>query len=968
MGHCLGKHGVSETVIFLLGFGKTGYFFKECNMKLSSLFSAIFTLATVSVMALEITPDYPIVKGNLHGAPAEYSAVVLADHLEKIFGKRPAVISRSEYDGKTPAILLDEEKGLQDEEWRIRVSGKNLRISGGHPRGVFYGSCEFLEKFAGVRWFTAFHFRIPKATRISVPDNREFCRKPAFPLKRAQATSFDGKPYDYANVLNKDSANSADSSWPSLFESRGIGGPHNFYRLTKDLPQDMERLLPVDEHGRHVRAVTGMGPGQVCYANPEFRTYAKRKVGEWIEEQKKFIKEHNMEEGTWLRWIEISQNDNTSHCQCAGCRAMIEKYASISGAQLEFINDIASAYPDYTFVTFAYQRTMTAPKNIRARDNVMIQFAFLTDGSRFFDTLRPISHPANRELSTLFESWRGISNHKAVWCYHRLYPMTESFVWPQCFFWYIGEDMRFYHRFGATKMFVEAEYCVEDGLHPRAFHDLHAYLTFKMMDDPYQDDKKLITEFFDFQYGPAAPEMREYAAYLKKRIDAFPGAFPSTPLKSRNLLDEAFFRNVNSFLARAEAKLANDPVRFENVVIERIPVDFAALNVWDAAAAGSGLPRKAVCDRLEKNIRLAYNRYLSEGKSRIPEARLKTMLENDMKRVETLRNPIPAPPGMEGKDILQISAAEKYPGESVADPEAVYGKAVKYGEVRNAGISEHEKPMEFGVYNSYTKKIELKKVISPDTVPNDEAYHLIYVGRVRRRGDQKQILWAHWTWKMRIDRFLDPLWNQADPNREYDLYISCKQTGPAYVPGSKRENAVYVDKIVAVKATGLSEPLPVPAGMETKELTQVAVAGTELTGSAVCDPDAAYGKTLKLGKIKDPAYDHGKRPMAFGIYDYAAKQHQLRRKLAPEEIAKDEKYHLIRLGTFVPDGTGKQHFWGHESWGLNLKALIAPLSKGIEYELYISCKLTGPVYVPDSKSENAVWVDKIVAVKTGKTL
>ena len=43
------------------------------------------------------------------------------------------------------------------------------------------------------------------------------------------------------------------------------------------------------------------------------------------------------------------------------------------------------------------------------------------------------------------------------------------------------------------------------------------------------------------------------------------------------------------------------------------------------------------------------------------------------------------------------------------------------------------------------------------------------------------------------------LWNHADADREYELYISCKLTGPAYVKGSQKENAVYVDKLVAVK-------------------------------------------------------------------------------------------------------------------------------------------------------------------------
>ena len=37
------------------------------------------------------------------------------------------------------------------------------------------------------------------------------------------------------------------------------------------------------------------------------------------------------------------------------------------------------------------------------------------------------------------------------------------------------------------------------------------------------------------------------------------------------------------------------------------------------------------------------------------------------------------------------------------------------------------------------------------------------------------------------------------PDAKYNIYISVKLTGPDYVPGSKKENAMYVDRVIVTK-------------------------------------------------------------------------------------------------------------------------------------------------------------------------
>ena len=53
----------------------------------------------------------------------------------------------------------------------------------------------------------------------------------------------------------------------------------------------------------------------------------------------------------------------------------------------------------------------------------------------------------------------------------------------------------------------------------------------------------------------------------------------------------------------------------------------------------------------------------------------------------------------------------------------------------------------------------------------------------------------HPTWFL-SQRCGNAVYDPMEPNAEYELYASVKVTGPAYVNGSKKDNAVYLDRVV----------------------------------------------------------------------------------------------------------------------------------------------------------------------------
>ena len=180
--------------------------------------------------------------------------------------------------------------------------------------------------------------------------------------------------------------------------------------------------------------------------------------------------------------------------------------------------------------------------------------------------------------------------------------------------------------------------------------------------------------------------------------------------------------------------------------------------------------------------------------------------------------------------------------------------------------------------------------------------------------------------------------------------------------GSKKENAAYVDRVVFVK-TGAPE---LPYGVKAEQCIQ-AFAADVTSERRYEDSDAALGLTLKYEKLSDPKYDPRKVPMEFGIYDITGKKVLFKKVLKQEEIAQDEKYHLIEIGTFRCKRGGRFQLWAHASWGFNISRLVDPAVEAAEqeteYRVYLSCKFTGPAYVKDSAKKNAIYVDRAIFVK-----
>ena len=125
--------------------------------------------------SLTVDETYHIVVAEDQTEAEEYAAAQLREYLAKITGTPPRIVPEPRGEAK-PAIYLGRTRfaaaadmeGYDREEYHIRTVGSNLVITGGRPRGVLFGTYEFLERFAGVRYLSVDCEHVPTKPAVEL--------------------------------------------------------------------------------------------------------------------------------------------------------------------------------------------------------------------------------------------------------------------------------------------------------------------------------------------------------------------------------------------------------------------------------------------------------------------------------------------------------------------------------------------------------------------------------------------------------------------------------------------------------------------------------------------------------------------------------------------------------------------------------------------------------------------------------
>ena len=906
-------------------------------------FLLLFCMIVFPAVALEITSDHTIVSSENVSVTEAKAKVILSHYLREMFGKQPRIVTEKQFSGNGKAIYLGnsgyaqkngiDSKKLKSEEWLIKaMPDGNLIITGGNLRGTLYGVYEFLE-LAGCRYFSVGEKYIPKKNSIHV-DDKLFLKRMPFMESRYTFLGFTGMVPRELFSWNKQNRDAApDNVNGEFFNVRQWGHCHTFYLLGKGFPAE---CFSLGSNGQRQIARDGTGPGQFCFTSPLTRQKLKEKLGQMIAADRAKAKNGGFEP---IRLWVVSQNDTTERCFCKDCLALEKKYGSYSGVLLDFINDIAAAFPETSFQTDAYQWGEKPPvKGIRAAKNVYIQLAYLGyEWSGNNDTMQALTDPVNRDTLQKIRAWKGFSDHYAVWDYLVIGKMGHPA--PYTVIPAMIANFKIYGQSGVKRYFSELEIAsgTKHSLFAMSFHDLTLYLNMKLMEDPFRNTNTLLDDYFEKYYGPAAAPMRQLFDTLIQRQSSNRQSLGKLPPRQWKHADHAFLKTAESLLDQAEKLVGNDETYLRRIGFERLPIDTMLL---------LNRPKKAndpenlkLVNRLKKNYRIAVKRLITP-------ALQKPTIEMLEKKLDIILNPLPLPNQFPADKTEQRSVKfGGFAGMVVDDPDAFEGKAVH--SLRIAEENHRKHLPQIGIFDLAARKDAVKRVIKLEEIPADGKYHIYHLGRLRPADYMHLTGWAHYSWHIRF-----PL-EMPEAQGEYDVYASLKFVGPAYVKGATGKSDFLIDRVFFVRADSL---LPKEFDPEKSQIRQVGN-NPWFRGTRVSDSGAAGGKAICL----EGKEERHKTNMSLGIFDMGTKRDLIKFTFKSGTVPQDEKFHLHRIGILRKGNSGKLAGWIHPSWGLQFPA--HKLDPAKEYEVYVSLKMTGAAYVKGSVKPSAVFCDYVIFVE-----
>lgn len=476
----------------------------------------------------------------------------------------------------------------------------HLLISGGPgaARGTLYAVYTFLEEQAGLRWWTATESTIPSRPDLSVPGNLSVRYVP--PIWQRSSYFREGMDPDWSvrNKLNSGSVPMTDAARGGAIEFAGRNC-HTFYLLVPPAKY-------FAEHPEWFAEINGKRVpegAQLCLTNPEVVKVAAATAAEWLRAN------------PLAKMVAVDQNDYQLHCTCAACKAVDEEEGGPSGTNIRFANAVAAEleaeFPNVWIETFAYEYTRKPPKLTKPRDNVVVRLCSIE-----CDFAHPLSHPNNREFKEDLEGWSRICKQLLIWDY-----VTNFYHYLQAHpnFGVLGPNIRFFRDHKVKGIFEQG-----NGQSRGAFGaPLKTWLIAKLLWNPDLDDAKLIDEFLNGYYGPAAPGLRAYydLVHDEKVVGDFYMKIAAPP--NAPYLAPALLAKSEEIFGRAKTAVADQPEYLRRVEAAEAGVLYSLLvNDFDEFFTKGSVPDPARflarLDRFEAIAAREQITHIAEGGDLLP--------------------------------------------------------------------------------------------------------------------------------------------------------------------------------------------------------------------------------------------------------------------------------------------------------------------------------------------------------------
>ncbi|MFA6930052.1 MAG: DUF4838 domain-containing protein [Lentisphaeria bacterium] len=514
--------------------------------------------------------------------PAQQTALQeLTEYLNKITGKKFQVLNESETIPDSAIFLGPTQFAAKqkitlsqfgEEEWMVKIIGKNLLIAGGEPRGTLYGVYHFLETVLGVRWLTPHAEYVPQKEKLEL-EELDLRGKPRMLYRNIYLVpGHTGHVFQARNRMNTEDRKYGGR----LLFSRFPGGTsHTLYTALgnadymRKLYQQHPEYFPLIDGVRKFDSdrANGAAQTQFCMTNVELRKLWVSSLREHIRKDRELAQKNGIQPPMFYA---IDQNDcYDGFCTCPNCNAIVEHEKSKAGLMLDFVNHVAKELkeeaPEAVFQMMAIHSTEPPPKSLQALDNVGIRLCDTTS-----NVLKPWSDPVNAKHRSNLENWAKICHNIVMWDYSISYgsPITVNFPMPTARTY--APDLRMLAENNGAGVFFEHEQVIGADM-----RDLKIWIEFKLAENPLLEYENLLQDFTDHYYGnKAAVFIREYLALLGTAADnakAHVSWFPS--LSSFSYIDSAILLEANSLLDQAMLLAADNQSYAQRIEEARLSLD-----------------------------------------------------------------------------------------------------------------------------------------------------------------------------------------------------------------------------------------------------------------------------------------------------------------------------------------------------------------------------------------------------------
>ncbi len=429
------------------------------------------------------------------GITEKYAAQELKTMLKKISGADFRIINGGKIPAQSAVVIGPSGKAAPDklDSFSIDTSKGNLYLKGNRPRATLYAVYSFLQNELGARWFwigeDGEYYKPLTKWRLPKLDRKETAAFQYRALTTVGNQRYPANGYWLArNKLNYYAKRREIRDLTGMVKTP-VGVSSHLISVPKSMFKDHPEWFSMVNGKRIPEGNAG------CWSNPEFTRYIVEKLT-------------TLAKNSDAELMNVFPADITTRCQCPECTRDPDPSSRWYNYYRKLQEEIHKTLPNLRFAGIAYMEYRPVPRaEVKGMDFVMYCQSDRCYVHKFNDPRCKRNADSLKELNRWMKKCR-----MAIYGYH-----FDAFNCPMILpFWNIlADEIRYYHRNGNIA-FMKTEFPVgrpkrqkpEDMYHITS--RLAGYIYAQLVWNPNLSVDKIIDDWCDNVFGPAAPEMASY--------------------------------------------------------------------------------------------------------------------------------------------------------------------------------------------------------------------------------------------------------------------------------------------------------------------------------------------------------------------------------------------------------------------------------------------------------------------------